>query len=225
MTSGWAVYLRGFLVGATVFGYYWLAHTVSATQNDDLSATLIGLTPFATLVLALCWRSRQRVMLITGFLLLAAGVAMLWPHLHAHPSWMYFLQHVLSNLLLAWIFGRSLLPGRQALITYFASFVHRPTMSPRVARFTRQATVAWTVFFLSMSAISALLFALAPVEAWSIFANLLALPLVVTMFLGEYLVRRHVLPPHELTSIMGSIRAYRQSFTRTHSNSATSERP
>ena len=223
MRSSWTVYLRSFLAAAAVLGYYWLAHTVSASDNAGLSAILMGLLPLTALALVLCWRSRRRVVLTSACLLLTAGLIVAWPHLHAHPSWMYFLQHVLSNLLLAWIFGRTLFGGRQALITYFASFVHRPTMSPRVARFTRQATVAWTIFFLSMAGISTLLFALATVEIWSIFANLLALPLVISMFLGEYLVRRRVLPPHELTSIMGSIRAYRLSFT--HSNSATNERP
>ncbi len=221
MTGSWTAYLRGFLIGAAVLTYYLVAHTASATENASLPVTLFGLAPFAALVAVLCWRSSQRAMLILAGILLTAGIVIAWPHVHAHPSWMYFLQHVLSNLVLALIFGRSLFGGRQALVSYFASFVHRPTMSPLVAAYTRQVTVAWTVFFLSMASLSTLLFALAPIEVWSIFANLLALPLVILIFLGEYLVRRRVLPAHERTSIMDSIRAYRLALSP--SNTAQEE--
>lgn len=75
-------------------------------------------------------------------------------------------------------------------------------------------TVAWTVFFLSMASLSTLLFTLAPVEIWSVFANLLALPMIIAMFLGEYLVRRRVVSTHERSSIMGGIRTYRLSLTQ-----------
>lgn len=214
MTEGWAAYLRGFLIAASGLAYYLVAHYTSAAGNAGLPAALFGAFPLIAIILALSWRSGRRAVLVFACILLAAAFAVLWPRLQAHPSWMYFLQHLLGNLLLAYLFGRSLFGGRQALVSYFASFVHRPTMSPRVARYTRQVTVGWTVFFLSVAGVSALLFALAPVESWSVFANLLSLPLIVCMFLGEYLVRRQVIPAHERTSIADSIRAYRMSLGR-----------
>ena len=216
MTGRWAAYVRGALIGAAGLAYYLLAYTTSASERASLPVALFGLAPLIALVLLLSRRSGQRFVLraVSTFTLLAMGFAMVWPRLQAHPAWLYFLQHALGNLLLATIFGRSLFGGRQALVTYFASFSHRPTLSPLVARYTRHVTLAWTLFFLSMASISTLLFALAPVEFWSIFANLLSFPLVVGMFLGEYLVRRRVLPIHERTSIMGSIRAYRSSMAQ-----------
>lgn len=214
MTAGWTVTLRGILIAAAGLAYYLVAYHASAAENVSLPAALFGALPVIAVVLVLSWRSGRHTVLIATCITLGGGFMLVWPTLQAHPSWMFFLQHLLGNLLLAFIFGRSLFGGRQALVSYFASFSHRPTMSPLVARYTRQVTVGWTIFFLSMAGVSALLFALAPIETWSVFANLLALPLVVGMFLGEYLVRRQVVPAHERTSILGSIRAYRMSLAR-----------
>jgi uncharacterized membrane protein len=221
MKERWPAYLRGVLVGAATLAYYLLAHQASAAQSASLAGAFLALAPFVAVVLALSWRSAYRRALAAAGVVLLAAFALAWPRLQAHPSWLYFLQNVAGNVLLAFVFGRSLCGGRQALVTYVASFTHRPTMSPLVARYTRQVTAAWTVFFVFMACASTLLFALAPVESWSVFANLLSLPLVIGMFLGEYLVRRCVVPAHERTSIIGSIRAYR--FSLAKSTAATEE--
>jgi uncharacterized membrane protein len=63
-----------------------------------------------------------------------------------------------------------------------------------------------------VAAASALLFALAPLGVWSLFANLLTLPLVAAMFVAEFLVRMRVCP--ELghgglaRGVLRSVRAY-----------------
>lgn len=223
MRGHWTAWVRGFLIAVSVLAYYLVAHYASANESSGLLSMLLGVVPFSALILLLCWQSSQRILLTTVSLLLIGGLAIAWPYLNAHPSWMYLLQHAGGNLLLTFIFGRTLFGGRQPLVTYFASFVHRPTMSPLVARYTRQVTLGWTVFFLVMATLSILLFMLAPVETWSIFANLLSMPLITCMFIGEYLVRRRVVPAHERTSIAGSIRAYRTAFEK--STTVPDERP
>jgi len=58
-------------------------------------------------------------------------------------------------------------------------------------------TWAWCGFFAANAAVSAALAALAPLEAWSLFANVLATPLFVLMFAGEYAYRRRRFPALE----------------------------
>ncbi len=55
----------------------------------------------------------------------------------------------------------------------------------------------------------AILFWSCSIEAWSIFANFLSPPLIVLMFVAEYLVRLRKLPHLERHSIMKSILAFR----------------
>jgi uncharacterized membrane protein len=212
MTGNGTRFLRGLLIGSAVLTYYLVAHRVSAAESAGVASILFAWLPFAVLVLVLAGRSGQRGRALLLLSALALGLALAWPHLQARPSVMYFLQHLGGNLLLAFVFGRSLFKGRQPLVTYFASFIHRPSMPPLIARYTRQVTIAWTGFFLAMATVSSFLFALASAETWSIFANLLSLPLVISMFLGEYLVRCVVVPAHERTSIRDSLRAYREAL-------------
>jgi uncharacterized membrane protein len=82
-------------------------------------------------------------------------------------------------------------------------------MTPALLRYTRQVTLAWTLFFLSSAALSILLFFFASTEAWSVFANILALPLVAVMFVAENEVRKRVLPPQDRVGILATVRAFR----------------
>ncbi|HEY7761076.1 MAG TPA: hypothetical protein VIA64_16795 [Burkholderiales bacterium] len=86
---------------------------------------------------------------------------------------------------LAWMFGRTLLAGREPLVTRMARSVHGGLPAPIVA-YTRNVTLAWTLFLSAMAVTSALLFLLAPLDVWSLFANVLFFPLVGLMFLAEY---------------------------------------
>lgn len=128
-----------------------------------------------------------------------------------YVPWFYFLQHVAMFLALGAWFGASLRPGREALVTRFALAVEG-TLSPAGLAYTRGVTLAWAVFCAAVVAASALLFALAPLAVWSLFANLLTLPLVAAMFVAEFLVRMRVCP--ELghgglaRGVVRSVRAY-----------------
>jgi len=135
-----------------------------------------------------------------------------------YVPWFYFLQHVAMFLALAAWFGASLRPGREALVTRFALLVEG-TLSPAGLAYTRGATLAWAVFSAAIAAASALLFFLAPLALWSVFANLLTLPLVGAMFVAEFLVRVRVCPELShggvLRGVTRSVRAYWDSGART----------
>ena len=108
---------------------------------------------------------------------------------------------------LLFTFAVTLRPGREALITFMARRLHG-TISEEVRTYTRAVTYAWCGFFAAQLTISVVLFVFAPLVVWSFFANVLDLPLVVTMFTAEYLFRIHWLedpPRHSLAAILSMV--------------------
>ncbi len=202
--------LRWTALAAAGIAYSALAHYSAATSAATTLPSLgvaVSLAPSLAILLVLAWRSPRR--LAMG--LLCAGVGLLlwryWGALERNFSWVYFLQHAGTNVMLAAVFGVTLGRGRQPICTRFAEVVHGG-LDPELVRYTRQVTLAWTVFFLAVSLASTLLFLFAPIEAWSVFANFLTLPLVLLMFVAEYLVRLRKLPHLEKHSILAGILAY-----------------
>jgi len=91
-----------------------------------------------------------------------------------------------SSLLIG--FALSLRPGHEAVLTRIATRLRGP-LPPGLHAYTRSVTAAWSCFFAAQLVLSLTLFLFAPVEIWSLFINVLNLPLVVTMFTIEYLYR------------------------------------
>src|SRR5205085_11340236 len=93
------------------------------------------------------------------------------------------------------------------LITRVARRLHG-SLPPYMEAYTRRLTSAWCVFFIAQLVVSALLLAFSSLEAWSLFVNLLNLPLVAAMFVGDYLFRvlRYRRYPH--ASIAQSVEAF-----------------
>lgn len=115
--------------------------------------------------------------------------------------------HAAINLFLLWLFGRTLRGDHEALITGFARRVHG-TLPPYIETYTRQVTVAWCVFFAAQVLVSAILFLTASIDAWSLFVNVLTFPLVVLMFVAEYLFRIARFPDFPHASIWEGIQAF-----------------
>jgi uncharacterized membrane protein len=123
------------------------------------------------------------VMPIFGFLY------MTWPLMLANADAVYFVQHVGTNALLAWVFGRTLVGGSTPLIVTFAKMIH-PTLPKDIENYARKVTIAWVWFFVATCLISVMLYFLAPLAAWSSFAILWQWPSVVVFFIGEYVLRK-----------------------------------
>lgn len=115
--------------------------------------------------------------------------------------------HAAINVFLLWVFGRTLVHGREPLISSFARRIHG-TVPPHVDPYARRVTVAWCVFFAAQALLSAVLFALAPLDVWSLFVNVLSFPLVIVMFVAEYLYRIVRFPDDEHVSIWKGVEAY-----------------
>lgn len=201
--------LRSLAVAALMVAWAVAAHFGSAGHGSpDLNAAL-GVAPIVVAIALLLWRVRHPLWVAGGGLLLAGALAWLWPSLRQNVALLYFIQHLGINLAFASLFGKTLVGPGEALITRLARIVHNDVLSERNRRYTRQVTLAWALFFLANATLSALLYALAPLEMWSVYANLLTAPLVGVMFAAEHLVRIRVLPPEERPSIADIVRVWR----------------
>ncbi len=198
-------------IAAGVIGYpalaYYSAAAKAAADFPSLGVA-VSLAPPLAVLLWLAWRSAGWL----GTMLLCASLCALlwglWDTLEQSFGWVYFVQHAGTYVALAGLFGLTLARGRQPLCTRIAEVV-RGSLAPDVVLYTRRVTLAWTVFFLVMGLISTILFLSASLETWSVFANFLSLPLVLLMFVAEYLVRLRKLPHLEQHSIMASVLAFR----------------
>jgi uncharacterized membrane protein len=201
--------LRGLAVVVFLTAWALIAHYGSAGEGSADLSVLLGVAPVVTALGLLLWRSSHPALTGTGILVMLGGLAWYWPTLRDNIALLFFIQHLGTNLALGTLFGRSLLGGGEALITQLARTVHQRELSERKYRYTRHATLAWTLFFLGNAAISAALWLLAPQTVWSVFANLLSAPLLAAMFIGEHIWRNNALPPEERPSIAQVARAYR----------------
>jgi uncharacterized membrane protein len=199
-------------IATGAIAYPLLAHYSAATSAAHTFPSMgvaVSLTPPLAILFWLTWRSTGPIAML---LLCTATCALLWwfwEALEHNFDWVYFIEHAGTNLMLAALFGLSLARGRQPLCTRFAEAV-RGSLEPDVVRYTRQVTLAWMLFFLVISLVSSILFWSGSIEAWSIFANFLSLPLILMMFVAEHLVRMRKLPHLEQHSILDSMLAFRK---------------
>lgn len=133
-----------------------------------------------------------------------------WPLMLANADAVYFAQHVGTNGLLAWVFGRTLAPDSSPLIVTFAKMIH-PALPKEIEIYARKVTVAWTWFFLLTCIISVILYVAAPLPAWSSFAILFQWPSVSLFFIGEYLLRKKLFKKFDHATLKQGFDAYRQS--------------
>jgi uncharacterized membrane protein len=116
---------------------------------------------------------------------------------------------------LGWVFGRTLLAGREPLCTSFSRLVHG-TITPQAERYSHGVTVAWTVFFAAMFTASCVLYLGGQRAAWSLLANFLTPALVVAMFVVEYAMRLRMLPEQPPIGVLGGIAGVRAPLPRAH---------
>ncbi|WP_232072234.1 hypothetical protein [Paraburkholderia pallida] len=215
---------RAALVVVAVAAYQLLAHHAVATPGEHGLGLAMALVPPMAIALAAAARSPRRGWLLPLWALAAAALWAAHTPLALHFEWGLYLEHVSFNLGMALLFGRTLVHGRVPLCSQFASMIHG-SLTPAVARYTRQITVAWTAFFVAIAAVSTLMFAAAPIVAWATFANYLALPLVGAMFVAEHVCRRFALRHERRSGMLDAIRAYRQASAQNNAGQVSQKDP
>jgi uncharacterized membrane protein len=186
------------------------SHLASANPEPSTWGALLALAPMMLISGAALKRLSRLWLACVLALLIGAILIWIWPELRTRVALLYFLQQIGIYGLLAFSFGRTLQGEGEPLITQLARRMNKGVLSDQQLRYTRTVTQAWVVFFLAVTAISALLFFTAPVAVWSFFSNVLSGPLILAMFAGEYIVRRQVLPNEPKRSFSSTIEAWRE---------------
>lgn len=200
-------------IGVLAVGYAVLSHLTATATPHALPGAVVAVTPMLVLSFLLAWRSSRRALLLTLWLVVCTLLYGSRDWLIAHYHWVFLLEHAGTYLLLCATFGLTLRDGETPMISRFACIVHGG-LSTALVRYTRSTTWAWTVYFGGVAGISLLLFWLAPLDVWSVFAYLLGIPLLALMFVGEYAARCYLLPADERAGPLEAIRAYRQASTK-----------
>jgi uncharacterized membrane protein len=183
--AGWPIKV---VTVAAVVAYPFVLHFFVVKNATGPLGIGLALLPIVAYVLWLMRSTthpaRMALMLAIGALLLALAWSAKWIDFSAS----YFFEHLLFNSLLMILFGSSLMPGREPLISSLARRVHG-SLPKEIAAYTVKVTWVWTIYFAATIVISLLLYFYAPLTVWSFFANVLGIPLAVMLFVGEYLYR------------------------------------
>jgi len=206
--STWRGRLIAVGLAAGLIGYTAATHWAMVTGRAVTLGPVLALAPVIAGLLWLAVRSPRSgwaklAVIATGLLLAALCARRAAPSL----SFLYPVPSVVVYGGLLWLFGRTLAPGREAFVTALARRVHG-TLPDEITAYTRQVTWAWCLFFAGMGTASLLLFVLAPLETWSLFVNVLALPLMVLMFVVEYAYRLLRYRGYSHVSLLTAVRAF-----------------
>ena len=186
------------------------AHFAIVEGLTAQAGALLSLVPLAFLLL---WLARRSSRPLAGLALAVAALAawLAFPALKAHFPSLFFVEHAGGQLVLAFLFGSTLVGARVPLVTRFALLIHG-ALPPGVERYTRKVTIAWTAFFLVLFTLSCALYLGGFLAAWSLLANILTPLLVCAMFAVEYVVRYRLFPDWERVSVLGGIQAFSRHF-------------
>lgn len=206
MVTKTQVVIRGVAVGLLALGYSLLAHVSTIQGGRGTLGALLAIGPVSLIALLLAWRSAQRLLGLAAWVFAAVSIAAYWHELKAQFVWVYLIQQVGIYSLLGLTFGRSLATNGVPLCTQMARREYG-TLSPDAIRYTRQVTLAWTIFFALTTATLLLLFFAAPLKVWSAFANFGVTILVILMFVAESRLRLLALPNMKHGGLISTIRA------------------
>lgn len=194
----------------TVLG---LTYPVAAHLAVLSGATIFIAASVGLLVLLVLLPGLMARRAIPWGLLLAAGAGLYLVAVREQVLLLLFLPPILINSFMAWLFGHTLRPGRRPLIERIISALHggHDDIDATVVGYARRLTFAWTALFIALATINFALAALAtpgglllatgitppitvPLEAWSLFANVINYLIVGAMFAIEFQIRRRRFP-------------------------------
>ncbi len=193
-------------VCASIAAYAGLSHYCNTVEGPHALGAALAIAP-ALVIGGLLLRRWARPLIAPALAALALLLFTCWQLLERKFHWIVLLQDCALYGFLAISFAGSLRPGATALCTELADKLHGP-LTPHEVRYSRRVTAAWALFFAAIVAITVVLFAAAPLRAWSLFTNFCILPLMALMFTAEYAVRCSVLPQAERGGILATVRTF-----------------
>lgn len=207
-------YLGKGLVLLACIAYPILVHLFAIKGEMDGLQLLLLMLP---LLLWACWIAIRSVGTKWSPLVVASFAALIYYLMagqHMRGGLVAFdgAWHASTNLFMLWFFGRTLRQGREPLISQVSRFLNGGELLPEIAVYTRNVTIAWSVFFAAQLLASAMLYLFAPLVMWSLFINVLNAPLLAFMFVGEYIIRILRYPSHSRNSILQVIEVFTKNF-------------
>ncbi len=167
-----------------------IAYPIAAHVSVSEHFPAIGLTVLALLLINQVKLSLFRDHPYLATMLTTAIVGSVGMFVYSSSMLLLYFPPIVITIGLLSIFGSSLLPHRQALITAFVSKIYEhPAFD--VQRYTRNVTILWTCFFIAMTIETLLLSLFASQMVWSLFCNLLNYIFIGSLFFLESLYRRH----------------------------------
>ncbi len=184
---------------------HWASHDGGGVPAAIALADLVALCLVGPLMQGQAWAWALGAVL-------AAGLA--WLAQTPYAQMLLLAPPMLFVGFVAWMFGRSLIAPRQALITRIVAAMERtaPADLPReLHRYSRRLTAMWAGLLAALAVANGALALIAvpdgvlarlghtaPVtigqEEWSLFANLLNYGIVGGFFVGEYVLRKRLFP-------------------------------
>ena len=195
------------LIVLACVGYQYLVHSSVSNARTGLFHHVLLWLPMVVLAAWVLLRSRNKALWLAALLTVGMIVYLLEHQERLGLAASSGISHATAYLFLLWYFGRTLAPEREPIITRYARSVHG-TLQPGMELFTRKLTIAWCVFFAAQLIASALLFAFASLGTWSLFINLLNLPLLALMFAGQLVYRLVRHPDYPRASIWQALEAF-----------------
>ncbi len=206
--------IRNLLLVLAGAAYLGIGYVVTTMPHPPLISVLIGLAPLGAATLVAIWKMQARMVVVPLYAACALAIAMNLNQLRDHVAWLYFIQHAGAMTLLGLTFGSTLGNNHAgALCSRIASFIIAEPLNAVYLRYTWKVTLAWSIYFAASAVLSVLLFFLAPIQMWSVFANLLTPVSLIIMFVGEYLIRQQALPDGPRLGVTNTIEAY-QKYTQ-----------
>jgi uncharacterized membrane protein len=170
-------------------GYPILTHVAIGQNQFELALLLLGIIAGLPLVS----RSKQpgknssiffELTLWTGMVIFAVCIILIDATRVA-----LYLPPILLLSFFTLCFAKTLLPGKEALLTKIARVIFQDD-DPRITAYSRRVTWVWAVFLgiLLVQTIALSLFA--PIEVWSLFTNILNYLFMSLLFIIEYIYRQ-----------------------------------
>jgi uncharacterized membrane protein len=199
---------RGLIaVAALLIGYAALSYYSNSTPDAKGLGVGLALGPVLLIGLILVWRWTRPLIATLVMVSVGAVLYRYWSALEGNYEWADLAQQCAAYGLLAFSFGRSLMPGRTPLCTQLADKLHGPLV-PEEITYTRRATAAWTVFYLFVAAAVAIIFFAEPLSVWSMFVNFATYGLIALMFIADYSIRHHTLPRVPRSGILAALQQF-----------------
>ena len=191
--SRWAQRIQVATALVLVIGYAALSHYSASSPDKKGLGAALSIGPVLLIGVVLLWRWTRPVTALLFAASLCAFLYSYWPVVERNYEWADLAQQCGAYSLVALTFARSLFAGRVPMCTQLASKLHA-ALTPAEIAYTRQATVAWVVFYVLMATAIFVLFFAASLRVWSLFVNFVAFGLIVLMGVADHAIRRRVLP-------------------------------